>query len=95
MSCLGDLLYMNTNYEMDIYRALQWYIPAATLGDAYSRYIIGNIFFYGEGVEQDYREALHWYIGIIDSKEDDCYQSSALEKIMEIYYKGLGVKKDV
>lgn len=95
MSCLGDLLYMNTNYEMDIYRALQWYIPAAILGDIYSRYIIGNIFFYGEGVEKNYREALNWYVGTIGSKEDSCYQNSALEKIMEIYYKGLGVKKDV
>jgi TPR repeat protein len=73
----------------DYAEAAKWFRKAAEQGDADARYILGNMYYFGEGVTQDYAEAVKWYRKAAEQGDAD-----AQVNLGNRYFNGEGVLQD-
>lgn len=86
---LGDLSYSGEGVPKDYQEAIKWYIKATEVDNSiFSTYLfdIGNVY---KNDLKDYLKAIEWYNKSINRR----YLWAALP-LAEIYYQGLGVKRD-
>ena len=87
LSWYGFLLCGNTDQDIcpaDYPRALEVYTKAADLGDSYSMWQIGEIYYYGNLGEADYALALDWYI-----KAEEAGRTGLTNRIIELCNNGV------
>lgn len=81
----AETLYRDANYE----EAIKYYYVLAGEGNAFSQYMTGFMYFYGEGIKKDRCEATYWF----DKSARSGYGFAQFE-MARAYYEGYGVGRD-
>ena len=80
----------NAAYDRGDYaQALKILRPLAAQGNAYTQFMLGDMYYHGQGVTQDYKEAFKWYR--LAAAQGF---AAAQINIGGMYHSGLGVTKN-